>query len=134
MNDPFEQYAEEFQAFLNEFSGDFYELAKYAIQENYTQHPIFVAHNGEAELGETILNAAELETPYSVNISSLEEFEELSILNKEGMTEFLKAWGNPMQNGCFLWIKGELLKIVFFPLVKRITDTEQNNNQEKNNE
>src|SRR3546814_19545533 len=48
-----------------------------------TQHPIFVAHQHEVNMGEVILDRRELGTQWTIHASTLEEFIEKKLVRSE---------------------------------------------------
>ena len=78
------------------------------VDGGFTEHPMYVAHQEQAKIGEMIVDRDEFGFPYSINATTLERFLELGILQKERLGAFLKAYGNPKQKCCvFLMVAPE---------------------------
>jgi len=99
---------------------DFYkesirEIAFELLAEDYTQYPIFVAHQHEVKVGEIILDKAELGTDWTIQASSLEEFLELGIIKEDKKEAFIKKFKKPEDVMCLFVIVPEGANFVFYP-------------------
>jgi hypothetical protein len=65
------------------------------VDGGFTEHPLYVAHQEQAKIGEMIVDRDEFGFPYSINATTIERFLELGILQKERLGAFLKTYGNP---------------------------------------
>ncbi|GGE24796.1 MULTISPECIES: hypothetical protein [Sphingobacterium] len=99
---------------------DFYkesiqEVSSEMMAEGYTLYPIFVAHQLTVDLGEMILDRDELNTQWSIQASSLEEFVERGII-KEDKKEFFEKNFKPANDFmCLFVVVPEGANFVFYP-------------------
>lgn len=103
---------------LDFYSESIKEISTEMIAEGYTAFPIFIAHQHEVSLGEVILDRAELNTNWSINASSLEEFVERGVIKDYKKTQFESTFKNPKENMCLFVIVPEGANFVFYPYKK----------------
>lgn len=99
---------------------DFYkesirEVAKELLVENYTQFPIFIAHQHEVKVGEVILDKTELGTDWTIQASSLEEFLERGIIKEDKKEAFIKKFKKAEDFMCLFVVVPEGANFVFYP-------------------
>ncbi|MEK0440956.1 MAG: hypothetical protein RLZZ504_1872 [Bacteroidota bacterium] len=96
------------EAQLGELNDFLMEVSADMVDGGFTEHPMYVAHQEQAKIGEMIVDRDEFGFSYSINATTLERFLELGILQKERLGAFLKAYGNPKQKCCvFLMVAPE---------------------------
>ncbi len=124
-NDLHEKLLKALEMQLQEIKDSITELQLEIIDEGITQHPILIAHRGEAEFGEPILDRKEYNMFYDINVSSLEEMVELGILLEDKIEDFKHSYGSSRNNTCILCVfpDGEA-QFVFYSLANRKTDNE----------
>ncbi|NCD68198.1 hypothetical protein [Mucilaginibacter agri] len=103
---------------LKLFSESMREVAVEIMVEGLSLYPIFVAHQHEVKLGEEILNKVDLNTEWSINASTLEEFVERGVIKKELKQRFIDNYKNPDDFMCIFVIVPEGANFVFFPYSK----------------
>lgn len=86
--------------------------------EGISAHPIFIAHQHEVSIGEMILNKEELNTDWSIQASTLEEFVEKGIITKEKKEPFLKVYKRPEDFMCVFVIVPEGANFIYYPYQK----------------
>lgn len=91
------------------------EVAIEIMVEGISSHPIFVAHQHEVKLGEIILNKEELNTDWTIQASTLEEFVEKGIINKDKKEQFLKVYKKPDNFMCVFVIVPEGANFIYYP-------------------
>lgn len=106
------------QADLKLYSESIREVAVEIMMEGISRYPIFVAHQHEVSLGEMILDRQELNTDWTIQASTLEEFSERGIIKKELKTRFVNTYKNPNEFMCLFVIVPEGANFVFVPYVK----------------
>ena len=72
---------------LKFFSDSIREIAIEIMVEGLSQYPIFIAHQHEVGIGEMILDKNDLNSEWSIQASTLEEFIERGVIKKE-----LRGW------------------------------------------
>ena len=100
---------------LDFYSDSIKEVANEMVIEGYTLYPIFIAHQHEVSIGELLLNKDELNTQWSINVSSLEEFVERGIIKEERKDYFIKRFKNSDDYMCLFVIVPEGANFVFYP-------------------
>jgi len=100
---------------LDFYSDSIKEVATELMAEGYTQHPIFVAHQHEVNVGEPILDRNELGTQWSVHAASLEEFVERGIIKEDRKAYFVKNFKNANAFMCLFVVVPEGANFVFYP-------------------
>lgn len=91
------------------------EVAVEIIVEGISSYPIFIAHQHEVSIGEVILNRAELNTDWTIQASTLEEFIEKGIINREKKELFLKSYKKPEDFMCIFVVVPEGANFVYYP-------------------
>lgn len=103
---------------LKLFSESIREVAIEIMVEGLSQYPIFIAHQHKVDLGEMILDKDELNTEWSVQASTLEEFIERGVIKKELRERFISSYKNPNNYMCIFAIVPEGANFVYFPYEK----------------
>ncbi|RZK42208.1 MAG: hypothetical protein EOO90_08150 [Pedobacter sp.] len=94
------------------------EVAVEIMVEGISSYPIFIAHQHEVNIGEMILNRAELNTDWTIQASTLEEFVEKGIINSDKKEHFLKSYKGPDAYMCLFVVVPEGANFVYFPYPK----------------
>ena len=100
---------------LDFYSESIKEVSVEMIAEGYTLYPIFIAHQHEVSVGEVLLNKDELNTQWSVNVSSLEEFVDRGLIKEELENNFTKHYKNANEYMCVFVIVPEGANFIFYP-------------------
>lgn len=91
------------------------EVAIEIMVEGISAYPIFVAHQHELKLGESILNKDELNTSWSIHASTIEEFTEKGLIQPDKLEKFLKQYKDAYKYMCVFVVVPEGANFVFFP-------------------
>lgn len=91
------------------------EVAVEIMVEGISANPIFVAHQHTVSIGEVILERAELNTEWTIQASTLEEFIEKGIINPEKKALFLKNYKRPEDFMCVFVIVPEGANFIYYP-------------------
>ncbi len=91
------------------------EVAIDIMFEGISTHPIFIAHQHTVSIGEVILNRDELNTNWTIQASTLEEFVEKGIINPEKKMLFLKSYKKPEDFMCVFVIMPEGANFIYYP-------------------
>jgi len=99
---------------------DFYkdsiqEVSAEMMAEGYTLYPIFVAHQLKVDLGEVILDREELNTQWTIQASSLEEFMDRGIVKEDKKEFFVKNFKSANDYICLFVVVPEGANFVFYP-------------------
>ncbi|NUM32158.1 MAG: hypothetical protein HUU47_07520 [Bacteroidetes bacterium] len=99
---------------------DFYktsikEVSDEIIDEKISEFPIFIAHKSKIPFGEIILDHTELNTTWSISVSTLEEFMDKNIIENSKAGFFKANYKNPQEFICIFLITGISASFVFVP-------------------
>lgn len=100
------------------YSDSIKEISNEMIAEGYTLYPIFIAHQHEISMGEVILDRLELNTNWTINASSLEEFVERGVIKEDKKALFEKNFKKPSAFMCLFVVVPEGANFVFYPFKK----------------
>ena len=103
---------------LKFYSESLQEVAVEIMVEGLSLYPIFIAHQHEVKLGEMILDRHDLNTEWTIQASTLEEFVEKKIIKPELKERFIKSYKNPHDFMCVFVIVPEGANFVYFPYQK----------------
>ena len=114
MSDPIvESQLKSLEAQLGELNDFLLEVSTDMVDGGFTEHPLSVAHQEQAKIGEMIVDRDEFGFPYSINATTIERFLELGILQKERLGAFLKTYGNPKSRCCVFLMAAPEPQFVF---------------------
>jgi hypothetical protein len=91
------------------------ETSREMISGEYSNFPIFVAHQFEASIGEVILDRKELGTTWTIHASTLEEFIQIGIIKKDRSDFFKETYKDPKDFVCMFIITEKGGNFVFIP-------------------
>ena len=91
------------------------EVAVEIIVEGISANPIFVAHQHTVNIGEIILDRKELNTAWTIQASTFEEFVEKGIISPEKKALFLKSYKKPEDFMCVFVIVPEGANFIYYP-------------------
>lgn len=94
------------------------EVATEIMVEGISAYPIFIAHQHEVNVGELILDKNELNTSWTIQASTLEEFIEKGIIKPDKKENFVKNYKNAHHFMCLFVIVPEGANFVFYPYPK----------------
>ena len=90
--------------------------ASTAVQDqNVSSYPIFVAHQGEVQMGISLIDRETHQSAWSFQISTLEEFATKGIVTNDRIEDFKKVYKKPNLFMCFLVLVEEKANFVFYP-------------------
>jgi hypothetical protein len=94
------------------------EVAVEIMVEGISSHPIFIAHQHEVSIGEMILNKDDLNTDWTIQASTLEEFIEKGIIHPDRKEQFLKTYKKPENFMCVFAVVPEGANFIYYPYPK----------------
>lgn len=103
---------------LNGISAELKEVSDDMIQGGFTEIPVFVAHQENAQIGEVLFDRTEFGFPYSINATTIERLIELNIIQSDKLDDFKKAVGDTTKQYCVLWLSGPHSNFIFVPFKK----------------
>lgn len=104
---------------LSFYADSIREVAVEIMVEGISTTPIFIAHQHEVKLGEVILNREELNTNWTIQASTLEEFVEKGIILPAKKEHFLKSYKKPEEFMCVFVIVPEGANFIYYPYPKK---------------
>lgn len=100
---------------LNFYADSMKEVAVEIRVEGISSYPIFIAHQHQVNIGELILNRDELNTNWSIQASTLEEFIQKGIIHPDKKEHFLKSYKNADRFMCVFVVVPEGANFVYYP-------------------
>ncbi|MFD2600027.1 hypothetical protein ACFSQ3_13810 [Sphingobacterium corticis] len=100
---------------LDFYSDAIKEVSYDLLAAEYTAHPIFIAHQHSVKIGEVILDKMELNTSWTINVSTLEEFLEQGLIKEDRKDYFLKQFKPAEDFMCLFVVVPEGANFVFYP-------------------
>ncbi|MBB2145580.1 hypothetical protein GM921_08800 [Pedobacter sp. LMG 31464] len=94
------------------------EVAVEIMVEGISTTPIFIAHQHEVSIGEVILNRADLNTDWTIQASTLEEFIQKGIIHPDKKEQFLKTYKKPENFMCVFVVVPEGANFIYYPYPK----------------
>lgn len=91
------------------------EIALEIIVEGISERPIFIAHQHTVSIGEVILDRKELNTEWTIQASTFEEFVEKGIIAPDKKALFLKSYKKPEDYMCVFVIVPEGANFIYYP-------------------
>jgi hypothetical protein len=95
------------------------EISIEIMMEGLSANPIFLAHQHVVNIGEMILDRTELNTDWTIQASTFEEFVEKGIITSEKKALFLKNYKKPEDYMCLFVVTPEGANFVFYPYKTR---------------
>jgi len=103
---------------LSLYADSIKEVAIDIMVEGISSYPIFIAHQHEVNFGEIILNREELNTNWTIQASTLEEFVQKGIIHPDKKAHFIKSYKKPENYMCLFVIVPEGANFVYYPYPK----------------
>jgi hypothetical protein len=103
---------------LKLFNESIHEVAIEIMVEGLSRYPIFIAHQHVVNLGELILDRHELNTNWSIQASTLEEFVEKGVIKEVLKKRFIDSYKNPDDFMCVFVVVPEGANFIYYPYVK----------------
>lgn len=91
------------------------EIALEIMVEGISANPIFIAHQHTVSIGEVILDRNELNTEWTIQASTFEEFVEKGIISPDKKALFLKSYKKPEDFMCVFVIVPEGANFIYYP-------------------
>jgi len=93
-------------------------LAKAAdavLDQEVSNYPIFIVHQGEIELGISVIDPEKVTSNWAINVSILEEFAAKQIIKSENIDNFREVYKDPQENLCLFIISEIGANFIFMP-------------------
>jgi hypothetical protein len=90
--------------------------ASYQVRDRgYSDYPIFPISKGPVPIGQPLIEKTELLTEWNYNITYIDEFEQLGLIEKDKIAEFQRVYKDADEFCCLFVIDGEFTKFLFIP-------------------
>lgn len=83
--------------------------------KDVSNYPIFVVHKQEVNLGIPLIDREKMNTNWSINASSLEEFVTKNLVYEAKLEEFKKTYKDPATHICVFVISDIGAQFIFLP-------------------
>jgi hypothetical protein len=105
-------------------------LSREILDSGTSKYPVFVAHQEERgiEIGKPILQHAQIETRWSINISLMEEFVAKGIVARENFGKFKESWKDPEEYMCVFVLAGQASSFIYLPFERELPEGEEKEN------
>lgn len=100
---------------LDFYSDSLKEVSSEITVEGVSAHPIFVAHQHEMKIGELLINREELGTQWTIHVSTLEEFIEVGLIQKDKKALFETNYKDSTEFMCVFVVVPEGANFIFYP-------------------
>jgi hypothetical protein len=95
------------------------EVSVEMVKEDFTQYPVFVAHQHAVKLGEPILLKEDYAREFSINATTLEELKDRKLVLPEREADFKANYKNPKEFMCILFITPGDARFIYAPYKKK---------------
>lgn len=85
------------------------------LNEGVSSYPILVLHKGQLALGIALVDAVQADSPWSVNLTTLEELVTKKVIGQEKVSAFQQVYKDPRAYFCLFVLEGHAAEFVFFP-------------------
>jgi hypothetical protein len=103
---------------LKFFNDSISEVAEEIMVEGLSRYPIFIAHQHEVHIGELILDRHDLNTEWSIQASTLEEFTEKGVIKPVLKDRFIQSYKDPYMYMCVFVVVPEGANFVYVPYIR----------------
>jgi hypothetical protein len=100
---------------LKLYSESIKEVSTEIMVEGISLYPIFIAHQHQVSIGELILDKDDLNTSWTIQASTLEEFLEKEIILPSKKAAFIKNYKSADTYMCLFVVVPEGANFVFYP-------------------
>lgn len=97
------------------YSDSIREISDEIIENQVSQHPVFIAHQHEVAIGELILDKNDFGTQWNIHVSTVEEFVEAGIIDRSKQKFFVDKYKDPKKFMCLFVVVPEGANFVFYP-------------------
>lgn len=85
------------------------------LDQNISNYPIFIVHQGELELGVSVIDPTKVQSQWAINLSILEEFATKQIIKSENINNFREVFKDPQEQLCLFIISEIGANFIFIP-------------------
>ena len=85
------------------------------INQEISKYPIYIIHEQEINLGIPLVDASRKKAPFSINVSTLEEFATKNVIKEDKVENFIEIFKNADDYFCLFVIDHLGSKFAFIP-------------------
>ena len=85
------------------------------LNQDVSNYPIFIVHQGELELGISVIDAEKIQANWSINLSILEEFAAKQLIEDAKIEHFRQIYKDPTIYLCLFIISEAGANFIFIP-------------------
>jgi len=85
------------------------------LDQDISNYPIFIVHQGELELGISVIDPKKVQSQWAVNLSILEEFAAKQLIKPDKIDAFREVFKNPQEQLCLFVISEIGANFIFIP-------------------
>lgn len=90
--------------------------ASYQVRDRgFSDYPIFPISKEEIPIGQLLIAKQEVAAEWNYNITYIDEFVQLNIIEKDKEEEFKKVYKDPDEFCCLFVIDGDFTRFIFIP-------------------
>ena len=90
--------------------------ASYQVRKHgFSEYPIFPISKKEVPIGQVLIDKTELTLDWNYNITYIDEFTSLEIIDIEKSEDFKKIYKDPDEFCCLFVIDGDFTRFIFIP-------------------
>ena len=109
-----EQYrklVQEIKPFLSLLS----QASEAILQQEVSSYPIFILHQSQVALGVQLVDREESSSPWSVQVTTLEELVAKNVVNLDKLEAFRRVYKDPTAYFCLLMLTDDRASFLFLP-------------------
>lgn len=100
---------------IRQFIPVFSKAADAVLDQEVSNYPIFIVHQGEIEVGIPVIDPKKVASNWAINLSTLEEFAAKQIIKSENIDNFREVYKDPQENFCLFIISEIGANFIFLP-------------------
>ncbi|MEM6318847.1 MAG: hypothetical protein AAF960_14340 [Bacteroidota bacterium] len=100
---------------IRQFTPILSQAADAVLDQKVSAYPIFIVHQGEIELGLSVIDPQKVKSDWAINVSILEEFAAKQIIKAENIDNFREVYKDPETNLCLFVISEIGANFIFIP-------------------
>lgn len=85
------------------------------LDQEVSNYPIFIVHQGEIEVGISVIDPKKVASKWAINLSILEEFAAKQIIKSENIDNFREVYKDPQKHLCLFIISEIGANFIFIP-------------------
>lgn len=100
---------------IRQFIPVFSKAVDTVLDQEVSNYPILIVHQGELEIGISVIDPKKVASNWAVNLSILEEFAAKQIIKPENIDNFREVYKDPQEHLCLFIISEIGANFIFIP-------------------